>query len=61
MSARRDATGGDGPQEAAGDQRGEPVLELEEVTRVYPGEIPVQALRGVSLRVRTGERGPEAI
>jgi putative ABC transport system ATP-binding protein len=31
------------------------VLELEEVTRVYPGETPVHALRGVSLRVCEGE------
>jgi putative ABC transport system ATP-binding protein len=55
MSAMRDAMGPDDPQEAAGDQCGEAVLELEEVTRVYPGESPVQALRGVSLRVHTGE------
>jgi putative ABC transport system ATP-binding protein len=32
-----------------------PVLELETVTRVYPGQPPVPALRGVSLSVAAGE------
>ncbi len=31
------------------------VLELEQVTRTYPGEPPVQALRGVSLAICAGE------
>jgi putative ABC transport system ATP-binding protein len=31
------------------------VLELEGVTKVYPGETPVHALRGVDLTVRQGE------
>jgi putative ABC transport system ATP-binding protein len=31
------------------------VLELEQVTKVYPGSPPVHALRGVSLRVAAGE------
>jgi putative ABC transport system ATP-binding protein len=33
----------------------EPVLELEEIVKRYPGEPPVEALRGVSLTVRDGE------
>ncbi len=32
-----------------------PVLELENVTKVYPGRPPVPALRGVSLSVAAGE------
>jgi putative ABC transport system ATP-binding protein len=32
-----------------------PVLELERVSRSYPGEPPVRALRGVSLRIQRGE------
>ena len=31
------------------------VLELEQVTKVYPGSPPVHALRGVSLQVAAGE------
>ncbi len=31
------------------------VLEMERVTRVYPAEPPVEALRGVSFQVREGE------
>jgi putative ABC transport system ATP-binding protein len=31
------------------------VLELEEVVKTYPGEPPVRALRGVSLRIDEGE------
>ena len=34
---------------------GEPVLELEDVTKVYGEEPPVPALRGVSFSVRRGE------
>jgi putative ABC transport system ATP-binding protein len=34
---------------------GTPVLELERVVKNYPGEPPVQALRGVSLRIGAGE------
>ena len=33
----------------------EPVLELRQVTKEYPGSSPVPALRGVSLTVRRGE------
>ena len=40
--------GGDGPG-------GVPVLELEQVTKQYPGSPPVQALAGVSLAVSAGE------
>ncbi len=32
-----------------------PVLEVDGVTRSYPGEPPVQALRGVNLRIGQGE------
>jgi putative ABC transport system ATP-binding protein len=32
-----------------------PVLELEDVTKSYPGEPPVQALRGVNLTIGQGE------
>ena len=39
---------GDGPA-------GEPVLELDEVSKVYPGQPPVRALAGVSLTVAAGE------
>jgi putative ABC transport system ATP-binding protein len=35
--------------------RGTPVLELEEVTKTYDGELPVQALKAVSFTVRSGE------
>ncbi len=49
MSAAETAlVGGDGPG-------GVPVLELEQVTKVYPGSPPVQALAGVSLAVTAGE------
>jgi len=34
---------------------GEPVLELAAVTRIYPAQPPVQALRGVDLTIRAGE------
>jgi putative ABC transport system ATP-binding protein len=34
---------------------GSPVLELDDVTKVYPGSPPVRALRGVSVRVHAGE------
>ena len=34
---------------------GRPVLELDAVTRTYPSEPPVVALRGVSMTVRQGE------
>jgi putative ABC transport system ATP-binding protein len=34
---------------------GEPVLELDGVTKVYGEEPPVPALRGVSFSVRRGE------
>jgi putative ABC transport system ATP-binding protein len=39
---------GDGPG-------GGPVLELEQVSKVYPGSVPVRALAGVSLSVAAGE------
>src|ERR1700686_3443774 len=34
---------------------GAPVLEVDEVTKSYPGEPPVQALRGVNLTIAQGE------
>jgi putative ABC transport system ATP-binding protein len=39
---------------AAGDA-GAPVLELDDVTKTYPGEPPVQALRAVNLTLDQGE------
>ena len=46
----------DGPGTRAGPGPGRgPVLELEAVTKVYPGSPPVTALRGVSLTVAAGE------
>ena len=33
----------------------EPVLELREVTKAYPGEPPTQVLHGIDLTVRRGE------
>jgi putative ABC transport system ATP-binding protein len=33
----------------------EPVLELDDVSKTYPGEPPVHSLRGVSLRLEAGE------
>ena len=39
---------------SVGEER-RPVLELEDVTKSYPGEPPVEALRGVNLRVDEGE------
>ncbi len=47
--------------DAAGDTRvtvgaaGVPVLDVDDVTKSYPGEPPVQALRGVSLTIGPGE------
>ena len=46
--------------QAAGDLAGQPaggvpVLELENVSKVYPGQPPVRALAGVSLAVAAGE------
>ncbi len=32
-----------------------PILELDQVTKTYPGDTPVHALRGASLTVRAGE------
>jgi putative ABC transport system ATP-binding protein len=37
------------------DDAGAPVLEIDDVTKTYPGEPPVQALRGVSLTIGRGE------
>jgi putative ABC transport system ATP-binding protein len=34
---------------------GTPILELEQVVKTYPGEPPVRALRGITLRIRAGE------
>jgi putative ABC transport system ATP-binding protein len=46
------AVGGDG---VALDGAGGAVLEVDDVAKIYPGEPPVQALRGVSLAVGQGE------
>jgi putative ABC transport system ATP-binding protein len=37
------------------DGAGAPVLHVDEVTKTYPGEPPVQALRGVNLTIDQGE------
>jgi putative ABC transport system ATP-binding protein len=37
------------------DGRGAPVLDVEDVAKSYPGEPPVQALRGVNLTIGPGE------
>jgi putative ABC transport system ATP-binding protein len=39
----------------SGGNRPLPVLELEDVTRVYPGDPPVQALAGVGFTINSGE------
>ena len=43
------------PPSPNGEQRRRTVLELDEVTKTYPSEPPVKALRGVSLVIREGE------
>jgi putative ABC transport system ATP-binding protein len=40
---------------SARDAAGVPVLDVDDVTRSYPGEPPVEALRGVSLTIGEGE------
>jgi len=52
--ALEDHIAGAGCGPAAGEPAG-PVLEVDEVTKSYPGEPPVEALRGVSARVGAGE------
>ncbi len=42
--------------ELAGDRAEPPVLDVHDVTKIYPGEPPVHALRGVSLTVGKGEQ-----
>ena len=42
-----------GTVDRAGDA--EPVLELESVSKLYPGDSPVAALRGVSFKINRGE------
>jgi len=37
------------------DRAGAPVLDVEDVTKSYPGEPPIQALRGVNLTIGPGE------
>ena len=49
-------TGTDHPEPTSSDGGGvRPVLQLDQVTKVYPTVPPVQALRGVSLTVQRGE------
>jgi putative ABC transport system ATP-binding protein len=43
------------PQPAAGSGQPGPVLELQQVTKIYPGSPPVTALAGVSFTVTAGE------
>ena len=54
MSGRGDPPAG-GTARGAGPCAGRLVLELETVTKVYPGQPPVPALREVSLSVAAGE------
>ena len=51
MTAARTAPAGT----AGGGMRAAPVLQLEQVSKVYPGSPPVRALDGVSLTVAAGE------
>ena len=58
MSARfTPACGGPDAEAASSPARDdrEPVLELRDVVKRYPGDPPVEVLRGVSLRICTGE------
>ena len=50
--ARDPLAGGNG---YAYDDTGAPVLEVDNATKTYPGEPPVEALRGVSLSIGQGE------
>ena len=43
------------PDSSAIGDAGAPVLDVDDVTKIYPGEPPVQALRGVSLTIAPGE------
>jgi putative ABC transport system ATP-binding protein len=43
------------PSTLVADGAGPPVLQLEDVTKTYPVEPPVEALRGVSFTIRQGE------
>ena len=47
--------GFDGTRLLPADRGGRPVLEVDQVTKVYPSEPPVTALRGVSFSVAQGE------
>jgi len=38
-----------------GERAGEPVLELDHITKAYPGDPPLEVLHGVNLTVREGE------
>jgi putative ABC transport system ATP-binding protein len=53
LGAPRSSTGSE-PHDGAG-ARSEVILQLEAVTKIYPSEPPVMALRGVSLTVHKGE------
>jgi putative ABC transport system ATP-binding protein len=53
-AAVADGEGADGDS-AGGDGGDVPVLELEQVSKVYPGSPPVQALAGVSVAMAGGE------
>lgn len=43
------------PSTSHGGDHRPPALQLEDVTKTYPGQPPVRALRGVSLTVHHGE------
>jgi putative ABC transport system ATP-binding protein len=50
-----DARGFDDSHQLSANGGGRPVLEVDQVTKVYPSEPPVTALRGVSFTVTEGE------
>jgi putative ABC transport system ATP-binding protein len=55
MTLRNDAVDALAGTQAIGPGRGCPVLEVDAVTKIYPSQPPVSALRGVSFSIRQGE------
>jgi putative ABC transport system ATP-binding protein len=43
-------------EDLAPEPAGTPVLELRDVWKIYPGEPPVEPVRGVSLAVAAGDK-----
>jgi putative ABC transport system ATP-binding protein len=50
-----DRTSPRGSNDSSAIGRGGPILELDQVSKIYPGEPPLTALRGVSFAVEPGE------